>query len=96
MFQCQGTPWGLNGSETQAADYCGLLNSPGRIISIAFDPQNPGTLYVSLDNGDIFGSGDGGRTFQYLAAAERAFYLGPQPRASQNPQLRPLGFVGIP
>jgi hypothetical protein len=43
-----------------------VLNSPGHIISMAFDPRNPGTLYVSLDTGDIFSSSDGGRDFQSL------------------------------
>lgn len=41
-----------------------VLNSPGYILSIAFDPENPGTLYVSTDAGDIFQSTDGGQTFQ--------------------------------
>jgi len=44
-----------------------VLVSPGKIVSMAFDPQNPGTLYVALDTGDIYSSGDGGRSFQYLA-----------------------------
>jgi hypothetical protein len=43
-----------------------LLSSPGNIVSMAFDPENPGTLYVSLDTGGIFRSSDGGNSFQYL------------------------------
>ncbi len=43
-----------------------LLDSPGRIVGMTFDPQVPGTLYVSLDNGGILSSSDGGRTFQHL------------------------------
>jgi hypothetical protein len=44
-----------------------LLDSPGNVISMAFDPENPGTVYVSLDTGGIFRSSDGGRSFQYVA-----------------------------
>ncbi|HLG95502.1 MAG TPA: hypothetical protein VKX49_04230 [Bryobacteraceae bacterium] len=44
-----------------------ILNSPGRVLSMAFDPENPGTIYVSVDTGGIFQSTDGGQTFQVLA-----------------------------
>jgi hypothetical protein len=44
-----------------------ILDSPGQILSMAFDPENPGASYVSTDAGGIFLSTDGGQSYDKIA-----------------------------
>jgi photosystem II stability/assembly factor-like uncharacterized protein len=49
-----------------------VLNSPGNILAMAFDPEKPGSLYVSIDNGALLQSTDGGNSFQSLVTLPSA------------------------